>query len=85
MTTLQLNAEMLRLMSIVAEDENMLKRAVKYLKTLVGKREDPTLMSREEFFEKIDRGLQQAREGKVTRMLPGETMDDLLRRKGYAV
>lgn len=85
MTTLQLNAEMLRLMSIVAEDENMLKRAVKYLKTLVSKREDPTLMSREEFFEKIDRGLQQAREGKVTRMLPGETMDDLLRRKGYAV
>lgn len=76
---------MLRLMSIVAEDENMLKRAVKYLKTLVSKREDPTLMSREEFFEKIDRGLQQAREGKVTRMLPGETMDDLLRRKGYAV
>lgn len=85
MTTLQLNAEMLRLMSIVAEDESTLKRVVKYLKNLVAKREDPTLMTREEFYEKIDRGMQQAREGKVTRMLPGETMDDLLRRKGYAV
>lgn len=76
---------MLRLMSIVAEDESTLKRVVKYLKNLVAKREDPTLMTREEFYEKIDRGMQQAREGKVTRMLPGETMDDLLRRKGYAV
>lgn len=47
MTTQQLTVEMLRLMSVVAENEDTLKRAVKYLKNLVAKREDPTLMTRE--------------------------------------
>lgn len=85
MTTLQLNAEMLRLMSIVAEDENMLKRAVKYLKTLVSKREDPTLMSREEFFAQVDFARQQIRDGKGVRMHHGETLTQLLERTGHAV
>lgn len=85
MTTQQLTVEMLRLMSVVAEDEDTLKRAVKYLKNLVAKREDPTLMTREQFFERVDCGMQQVREGKVTRMLPDETMDDLLRRKDNIV
>jgi hypothetical protein len=30
MTAIQMNAEMLRNMSIIAEDENLLKRAAKY-------------------------------------------------------
>lgn len=89
MTTLQLNAEMLRLMSVVAEDEKTLKRVVKYLKTVVAKeaaaKQDDSLLSKDEFFAKIDRAHQQVEEGKVTRMLPGETMEDLLRRKGYAI
>ena len=39
MTTMQLNAEMLRNMSIIAEDENLLKRATKYLRKLVAETE----------------------------------------------
>ena len=35
MTAIQLNAELLRNMSIIAEDENLLKRAAKYLRKLV--------------------------------------------------
>lgn len=85
MTTLQLNAEMLRLMGVVAEDEDSLKHVVKYLKNFLAKKKDPTLMTKEEFFEKIDHARQQVREGKVTRLLPGETIEDLLKRKGYAV
>ena len=34
MTAVQLNAEILRNMSIIAEDENLLKRAAKYLRKL---------------------------------------------------
>ena len=34
MTTMQLNAEMLRNMSFIAEDEGLLKRAAKYLRKL---------------------------------------------------
>ncbi len=39
---------------------------------------DPTLMSREEFFAKIDRSRQQAREGKVTRIENKEELKKFL-------
>ena len=38
MTAVQLNAELLRNMSIIAEDENLLKRAAKYLRKLVSEK-----------------------------------------------
>lgn len=85
MTTAQMNAEALRLMDIIAEDESDMKRVIKYLRSLVSKKQDETLMTKEDFLARVDHGIQEVREGKVTRMLPGETMDDLLRRKGYAV
>ena len=37
MTALQLNAELFRELSIIAEDENLMKKAVKYLKKLSAK------------------------------------------------
>ena len=48
MTAIQMNAEMLRNMSIIAEDENLLKRATKYLRKLVA-----------EFFERIEEARKQ--------------------------
>lgn len=65
MTTMQLNAEIYRSLSIIAENESLMKRAAKYLKKLAAQEEDDTLMTKEEFFAKIDESLQQAREGKV--------------------
>ena len=60
MTATQLNAEMLRNMSIIAEDENLLKRAVKYLRRLVTEKQaDPTEFSREEFFARVERARKQ--------------------------
>ena len=82
MTTMQLNAEIYRSLSIIAENENLMKRAAKYLKKLAAQEEDETLMTKEEFFAKIDESLQQAREGKVHEMLPGETLDEFLERVG---
>ena len=65
MTALQLNAEMLRNMSIIAEDENLLKRAARYLRKLVAeKKADPTEMTREEFFARVDKAERQIAEGK---------------------
>ena len=56
MTTMQLNAELLRNMSIIAEDENLLRRATKYLRKLVAeKKADPTLLTKEEFFARVDK------------------------------
>ena len=65
MTSLQLNAELFRELSIIAEDENLLKRAAKYLRKLVAeKKADPTEMTREEFFARVDKAERQIAEGK---------------------
>lgn len=65
MTAIQLNAEMLRNMSIIAEDEKLLKRAAKYLRKLVAEKEaDSTEMTREEFFARVDKAERQIAEGK---------------------
>ena len=65
MTAMQLNAEVLRNMSIIAEDENLLKRAAKYLRKLVAEKPaDPTEMTREEFFARVDKAERQIAEGK---------------------
>ena len=65
MTQMQLNAELLRNMSIIAEDENLLKRAAKYLRKLVAEKEtDSTEMTREEFFARVDKAERQIAEGK---------------------
>ena len=55
-----MNAEMLRNMSIIAEDENLLKRATKYLRKLVAEKEsDSTRLSKEDFFERIEEARKQ--------------------------
>ena len=59
MTAVQLNAQIWRDMSILAESEPMMKRVAKYLRKLVAEKEDTTLMTKEEFFAKIERAEQQ--------------------------
>ena len=85
MSTLQLNAELYRVMGEIADDESMMERVLKYVKRLAAKKNDPTLMTKEEFFAKIDRSLEEARNGNVTRQLPGESVVEMLKRTGYAV
>ena len=74
MTNIQLIAEMLRNMSIIAEDENLLRRAVKYLRKLVAEKEDATLFTKEEFFQRID----EAKKGPSYELKEGETIEDLI-------
>ena len=55
-----MNAEMLRNMSIIAEDENLLKRATKYLRKLVAEKEsESTRLSKEDFVERIEEARKQ--------------------------
>ena len=54
----------------------------RYLRKLVAKKDDPTLMTQEEFFAKLERGEEEFRQGKTYRMLPGENLDDFLKRVG---
>ena len=82
MTALQLNAELLRELSVIVEDETLLTKALKYIKKLTAKKNDPTLMSKEEFFRNLDEAERDIANGKGIEMLPDETLDDLLKRVG---
>lgn len=72
MTAIQLNAEILRNLGAIAEDESMLKRVAKYLRKLVAEKEaDPTLMTKDEFFQMID----EAKKGPSKRFDSVEELD----------
>ena len=88
MTAVQLNAlnaQIWRDMGVLADSESMMKRVAKYLSKLVKEKEDSTLMTKEEFFAKIDRAEQQSARGEGMKMLPGENLTTFLRRNGYDV
>lgn len=54
-TALQLNADICRNLAILSEDEYMLNKAAKYLRRLAKQKTDnPTCMTKEEFFARID-------------------------------
>ena len=83
MTAVQLNAEILRNLGALAEDESMLRRVAKYLRKLVSEKEaDPTLLSKEEFFARVDEAREQIKRGEGVEMLPDESLDDFLKRVG---
>lgn len=86
MTAIQLNAEVLRNLSVVAEDENMLKRVAKYLRRLVAeKKADPTELSEEDYLAKLERGEEAFRQGECHEILPEEDLTTYLRRRGYDI
>lgn len=85
MTALQLNAEVLRAIDGISDDEALMTKVLKYIKKLTAKKEDPTLMTKEEFFAKIERAEQQYARGEYTTQLPGESVSDMLKRCGYEV
>lgn len=76
MTGVQINAELFRTMGEIADDEGLMLKLLKYAKKLAAKKNDPTLMTKEEFFARVD----EAKKGPVYKLMPGETLDDLLKR-----
>ena len=80
MTALQLNADIYRSLGIISEDEGALRKAAKYLVRLAKQMtDDPTRMSKEEYFRRLD----EAEKGPKHKMLPNETLDEMLIRLGY--
>lgn len=81
MTAIEMNAELFRDLSIIAEDETLSARLMKYIKKLTATKKDPTLMTKEEFFARVD----EAKKGPSYRMLPNEDLTTFLRRLGHEV
>lgn len=80
MTAVQLDADILRNLGIIAKDENMLDKVAKYLRRVVKQMtDDPTLMSKEEFFARVE----EAKKGPSHELRAGEDLTDFLRRRGY--
>ena len=60
-----MTAEIFQNLSVLAESEDMMNRVAKYLRKLVKeKKADPTLMSKEEFFAKLDKAEEEIENGK---------------------
>lgn len=71
MTAVQLNAmntELWQGIEAIADSEPLMKRLTKYVRKLVKEREaDPTLMTKQEFFQMIDEAKQEIADGKGRR------------------
>jgi uncharacterized short protein YbdD (DUF466 family) len=81
MTATQINAELFRTMGEIADDEGLMIKLLKYAKKLAAKKADPTLMTKEEFFRRVD----EAKKGPTYRMLPDEDLTTFLRRLGHEI
>ncbi len=85
MTSSEINAQIFRDMAEIADDEKLMKQLAKYLKKLVAKKNDPTLMTKEEFFHRVEEAEAQYARGEYTTQLPGESLSDMLKRCVYAL
>jgi len=66
-------------------EEILVQRKKNKAYRIVPVKEDDTLMSKDEFFAKVEKSLQQAKEGQRYSMNLGESLDDFLARVGADV
>ena len=74
-----IDASFLQNLSILAADESLMQKLKKYMNRLLAESKDETLFTKEEYFHRLD----EAERGATYKMLPNETMDEMLVRLGY--
>ena len=85
MTPIEINAEIYRAMSVIAEDEALLRRVLKYVKKLAAQKQDSAQMTEEEFFARVEEAEEEYRQGHYTTLMTGESVENMLKRSGYDV
>ena len=85
MNAMELNAQIWRDIAEIADDEALMIRLAKYLKRLAAKKNDPTEMTKEEFYRHIEEAEAQYARGEYSEMLPGEDLTAHLKRLGYGI
>lgn len=77
MTTLELNAELFRQLSVIAEDESFMKKAVRAIRRLARQKEEQAdekeYISKEEVLDGIRQGLMDVKAGR------GQSFDDFMK------
>ena len=82
MTAIQLREELFREINPILDDEGLLLKLLKYARKLTATKADDTLVDKEEFMDSLERGEEEYRQGKCVRLLPGESVTEMLRRSG---
>ncbi|MBQ6653256.1 MAG: hypothetical protein IJM81_07715 [Prevotella sp.] len=88
MTAVQYNTmskELWQDIGAIADNENLMRRLARYAKKLVKEQNDPTLMTKEEYFAMLEEAEQQLARGEGMAMLPGEDLTAFLKRNGYEI
>jgi len=80
-----MNVQLWQNIGAIADSELLMRRLAKYVAKLVKEKNDPTLMTKEEYFAMLDEAEQQAARGEGVAMLSGEDLTDFLRRNGYDI
>ncbi len=75
MTNLQMNAELFRQLSVIAEDETLMAKLLKYAKKLTATKKHSTLMTKEEFVARV----KEAKKGPSKRFNNIEELDRYIR------
>lgn len=86
MTAIELNTmntELWQSIGAIADSEPLMRRLTRYAKKLAKEKNDPTLMTKEEFYAKLDESEQQINRGEYSVLLPDEDLATHLKRLGY--
>lgn len=79
MTTVQMNADVYRSLSIIAEDSDLMKKAMLYLRKLARqKQEDEALMTKDEFLSMVDKRMEDYEKGEYVSFSSPEEMHKYL-------
>lgn len=80
MTAIQLRAELTREIAAYTGDEDILQKVLAYFRELTQRKPDPTEMTKDEFFAKLEHSRQQAQRGETYAKRENETFDQLFTR-----
>ena len=82
----RMNTELWQNIGAIADDDGLMRRLAQYTRRLVKEKEkDQTLMSKEEFFARIEEAEREAERGEYSVLLPGEDLTAHLKRLGYDI
>ncbi len=80
-----MNVQLWQNIGAIAEDKSLMKRLAKYVAKLRKEKEDPSLMTKEEYFAMLDEREAAYARGEYSELLPGENLTEHLRRLGYDI
>ncbi len=81
---LEMNTQLFGLLQKICTSEALMAKGIKALQDVLNNiSEDDTLMSEEEFNEKLNRGIMAYKSGECNTMLANEDLTSYLKRRGY--